>query len=169
MVLFFIEFSIPWIWRWDLLIKKDELINAMSLYRHYWVRWWSKTEVKELYSSINSKADEYFSQYQINSKEISSFVSQSTLDPIEILKGQIKRSFPNISEAELMSKCMEYFQNQFLSSFQKEDSSMGNDSEDNEILAGEGQDPEDDISLEDMESQDGQLAKFMASLEKMKK
>ncbi|GFS42516.1 hypothetical protein Acr_00g0080270 [Actinidia rufa] len=44
---------------------------------------------------------------------------------------------------------------------------MGNDSEDNEVLAGEGQEPDDeDISLEDMESQDGQLAKFMASLEK---
>ncbi|GFY91164.1 hypothetical protein Acr_07g0013600 [Actinidia rufa] len=69
-----------------------------------------------------------------------------------------------------MSKCLEYFQNQFLSSFQKEDSSMGNDSEDNEVLAGEGQEPEDeDISLEDMESQDGQLAKFMASLENLKK
>ncbi|GFZ04947.1 hypothetical protein Acr_17g0005190 [Actinidia rufa] len=69
-----------------------------------------------------------------------------------------------------MSKCLEYFQNQFSSSFQREDSSMGNDSEDNEVLAGEGQEPEDeDISLEDMESQDGQLAKFMASLEKLKK
>ncbi|GFZ12694.1 hypothetical protein Acr_23g0010790 [Actinidia rufa] len=60
--------------------------------------------------------------------------------------------------------------NQFSSSFQKEDSSMGNDSEGNEVLAGEGQEPDDeDISLEDMESQDGQLAKFMASLEKLKK
>ena len=47
MVMLFIEFGIPWIWEWELSIKKDELINAPSLYHNYWVKWWSKTEIKE--------------------------------------------------------------------------------------------------------------------------
>ena len=42
---------------------------------------------------------------------------------------------------------------------------------DNEVLAGEGQkmDDDEDISLGDIEAQEGQLAKFIASLEDLKK
>ena len=98
-------------------------------------------------------------------------MSQSTLDPFEILKGQIKRSFPDISESDLMSKCMEYFQTQFLSSLNKDDSSMGSIKDsDNEVLAGEGQEMDDkEIFFDDMKAQEGQLAKFMASFENLKK
>ena len=42
---------------------------------------------------------------------------------------------------------------------------------DNEVFVGEGQEMEDDedISLDYMEAQEGQLAKFIASLEDLKK
>ena len=113
-------------------------------------------------------------------------MSQSTLDPFAILKDQIERSCPDISESDPMAQCMEYFQTQFLSSFNKGDSSNGSrflssfskdDSSmgslkdsNNEVLAGEGQQIDDEyISLEDMDAQEGPLAKFIVSLEDLKK
>ncbi|PSS17183.1 Pre-mRNA-splicing factor like [Actinidia chinensis var. chinensis] len=80
----------------------------------------------------------------------------------------IRAKYLNSFQSRIQSgKSRIYFENIL---DQIENSSMGNDSEDNEVLAGEGQEPEDeDISLEDMESQDEQLANFMASLDKLKK
>ena len=87
-----------------------------------------------------------------------------------MLKDQIKSEYPNISEADLMKKCMQFFKDQFISSF-KDDSSMGSakDSEEGKsICAGEGQDPDEDFSFEDFELHDEQMAEFWASLNERK-
>ena len=83
-----------------------------------------------------------------------------------MLKDQIKSEYPNISEADLMKKCMQFFKDQFISSF-KDDSFMGSakDSEEGKsIYAGEGQYPDEDITSEDFEFHDEQMAKFWVSL-----
>ena len=72
MVIFFIEFDIPWIWRWDFIITNDASADIPTLQRVFWVRWWnnfSKNDIEDLFRQINSKVDEYFSQYQINNKK----------------------------------------------------------------------------------------------------
>ena len=57
-----------------------------------------------------------------------------------MLKDQIKSECPNILKIYLMKKCMQFFKDQFISSF-KDDSSMGStkySEEGKSICAGEG-------------------------------
>ena len=57
-----------------------------------------------------------------------------------MLKDQIKSEYPNISETNIMKNCMQFFKDQFISSF-KDDSSMGStkySEEGKSICAGEG-------------------------------
>lgn len=152
MIIFFIEYGIPWILKWDFCIQKDDSENMFSLKRQFYVTWWNnfpKKDIEDLYGQINKKADDYFSLYQIGKEEVSTFLSKSSLNPFNLLKEQIKSDNPNISEYELMKKCMFFFKDQFSSSFCKDDSSMGSGSAkedaDESILAGESQDPDDDL------------------------
>ena len=83
-----------------------------------------------------------------------------------MLKDQIKSEYPNILEANLMKKCMQFFKDH--SSF-KYDSSMGStkDSEEGKsICVGEGKDLDEDITSE--EFHDEQMAEFWASLNEEK-
>ena len=69
-----------------------------------------------------------------------------------------------------MKNCIQLFQDPFISSF-KYDSSMGSvkDSEDGKsICVGEGQDTDEDITSEDFEFHDKQIAKFWALLNERK-
>ena len=160
MIVFFIEYGIPWILKWDFCIQKDIKENMYSLKRQFWVRWWNnfpKQDIADLFNQINQDADNHFSQYQVGKEEVSTFLSKSSLNPFDLLKDQIKSENPNISEYELMKKCMFFFKDQFSSNFCKDDSSMGSGSNkgdtDECILAGESQDPEDDLddNIEDQE------------------
>ena len=69
------------------------------------------------------------------------------------MKNQIKSENPEISEYDLMKKCMFFFKDQFAQNFMKEDSSMGSGGKeddiesDKDILAGESQNPEDEAEL----------------------
>ncbi|XP_057486682.1 uncharacterized protein LOC130772810 isoform X2 [Actinidia eriantha] len=144
MVLFFIEFEIPWIWKWDFLIKNDSSLDIPILQRVFWVRWWNnfpEKDIVDLFDQINTKADRYFSQFQVNSQQVSSFLSKSSFNPIDLLKNKIKSEYPNISEIDLMKKCMQYFKDQIMTTFFKNDKddismSSSKDQEGN-ILAGE--------------------------------
>ena len=81
-----------------------------------------------------------------------------------MLKDHIKSEYLNILEANLMKKFMQFFKDQFISSF-KYDSSMGStkDSEEGKsICVGEGKDLDEDITSE--EFHDEQMAEFWASL-----
>ena len=86
-----------------------------------------------------------------------------------MLKAQIKSEYLRISEIDLIIKCMNFFEDQFQSSFQsqsKEDTSMNStkDGEEHDfIIAGEGQDQED-INFEDLDIQEEQMTLFWASL-----
>ena len=94
----------------------------------------------------------YFSQYQINNKEVSSFLTKSSLNHFDLLKDQIKFVNPNITKYDLMKQFMIFFKDQITQSFNKKDSSMGSikDSEKG-ILVGEGQ---VDENFEDEEEQE---------------
>ncbi|PSS23891.1 Reverse transcriptase/Ribonuclease [Actinidia chinensis var. chinensis] len=159
MVLFFIEFEIPWIWKWDFLIQYDSGVDIPTLHRVFWVRWWnnfSPKDIVDLYEQINKKTDEYFSKYQISNKKVSSFLSKSSFNTFDLLKDQIKSEPPNISKAYLMSKCMQFVKDQFHSLFAKGDSSMRSvkDSQEN-LLAGEvkdSQNPDEDITSKRLEN-----------------
>ena len=171
MVLFFTEFGIPWIKKWDFITKIDS-VDIPTLQRVFWIRWWnnfSKNDIADLHDQINKKANEYFSQYQINSKEVSFFLSKSSFNPFDLLKDQIKSEHHNISEVDLMRRCMKYFKDQFQHSFGKDDSSMGSvkDSED-DLLADESQDPDEDINSDNMDEEQ-QLAEFWVSLNEDKR
>ncbi|GFY82836.1 UDP-glucosyltransferase 74F2 [Actinidia rufa] len=97
------------------------------------------------------------------------------------LEDKIKSDNPNISEYELMKKCMYFFKDQFSSSFCKDDSSMESGSAkedaDESILAGEAQDPDDDLEdnddLEDVENIEAkeyhELSTFWHSLKEDKR
>ncbi|GFZ08015.1 hypothetical protein Acr_19g0009520 [Actinidia rufa] len=122
---------------------------------------------------INQDADNYFSQYHGGKEEVSTFLKKSSLNPFDLLKDQIKSENPNISEYELMKKCMFFFKDQFSSNFCKDDSSMGSGSnkEDTEecILAGEYQDPEDDLDENIDDQEYHELASFWHSLKEDKR
>ena len=76
----------------------------------------------------------------VNNKEVSTFLTKSSLNPFNLLKYQIKSVNPNISEYDLMKQCMMFFKDQITQSFSKEDSSMESIKDDEEsILVGEGQ------------------------------
>ncbi|XP_057486650.1 uncharacterized protein LOC130783343 [Actinidia eriantha] len=156
MVLFFIEFEIPWIWKWDFLIKNDSSVDIPTLQRVFWVRWWnnfSQKDIVDLYEQINKKTDEYFSKYQISNKKVSSFLSKSSFNPFDLLKNQIKSEPPNNSVADLMSKCMQFVKEQFHSSFAKNDSSMRSVKDSQEgLLARESQDLDEDITSKRLEN-----------------
>ncbi|GFS39820.1 hypothetical protein Acr_00g0065090 [Actinidia rufa] len=106
-------------------------------------------------------------------EEVSTFLRKSSLNPFDLLKDQIKSENPNISEYELMKKCMFFFKDQFSSNFCKDDSSMGSGSnkEDTEecILAGESQDPEDDLDENIDDQEYHELASFWHSLREDKR
>ena len=54
MVLFFIEFGIPWIWKWNFIVKTFG-VDIPTLQRIFWVRWWnnfSKKDIEELCTQI---------------------------------------------------------------------------------------------------------------------
>ena len=82
-----------------------------------------------------------------------------------MLKNQIKSEQPHITEADLMKKCMQFFEEQFTNSFVKDDSSMRSvkdmgfikDSEES-VLAGEGQNPKKDIISKEFKFHDEQMA-----------
>ncbi|GFS36096.1 hypothetical protein Acr_00g0043980 [Actinidia rufa] len=120
---------------------------------------------------------EYFSPFQAptlyGKEEVSTFLRKSSLNPFDLLKDQIKSENPNISEYELMKKCMFFFKDQFSSNFCKDDSSMGSGSnkEDTEecILAGESQDPEDDLDENIDDQEYHELASFWHSLREDKR
>ena len=99
-----------------------------------------------LHNNINEIVDSHFAKYQTTHKEISFFWGISSLNHFEMLKVQIKSKYSGISEADLMIKCMNFFKDQFQSSFQsKDDSSINSakDSDDNDyVIAGEGHDQE---------------------------
>ena len=179
MVIFFLEYGIPWILKWDFCIQKDSSVNMFSLRRQFWVRWWNKfpkKDIVELYDQINKNANEYFFQYQVGKEEvseISTFLSKSSLNPFDLLKEQIKSTNPNISEYELMKKCMFFFKDQFSSNFCKDDSSMGSGSAkedaDDSILAGKSQDPDDDLEENIEEQEYHELATFWHSFREDKR
>ncbi|GFZ21498.1 hypothetical protein Acr_29g0006600 [Actinidia rufa] len=80
-------------------------------------------------------------------------------DMTDYIPKEIKSEHPNISEYDLMKKCMFFFKDQFSSNFCKDDSSMGSGSNKEEdtdecILVGESQDPDDDLeeNIEDTEA-----------------
>ena len=171
LILLFIEYGIPWILKWDFCIEKDRDLKGYSLKREFWTRWWNnfpKKDIEDLYNQINKKADDYFSQYQVDKEEVSSFLTKSSLNPFDLLKNQIKSEQPDISEYELMKKCMFFFKDQFSQNFIKEDSSMGSagkediDSE-GDILAGESQDPDDEEFNHD-DAEYAELSRFWNSV-----
>ena len=155
MIIFFIEFGIIWIWKWDFIINTKASVDILTLQRVFWVRWWiffSKRDIVSLFEQINQKVNEYFSKYQTRHQEVTSFLNTSSLNPFDMLKSQIKFDYANISEMELMKKFMQSFKDQVTQSFttDKEDSSMGfvKDSKEG-ILVGEGQNSKEDIASEE--------------------
>ena len=71
--------------------------NGISLSNLTLVLIFSKKDIAELYTQINKQADEYFSKYQINNKEVSFFLKRLSLNPFRKLKDQIKSEHSNIS------------------------------------------------------------------------
>ena len=107
----------------------------------------------------------------MDKEEVSTFLSKSSLNPFELLKNQTKSENSNISEYDLMKKCMFFFKDQFSQFFSKKDSSMrswGKETDDEDILAGEFQDPNDeDCNIDDAEY--AELARFWHSVHEDKR
>ncbi|XXG46582.1 hypothetical protein AAC387_Pa02g1392 [Persea americana] len=82
----------------------------------------------------------------------------SSSNPFDLIKDQLRSQYPHISDQELVVKSMELMKNSFLQSFElpKDDSSItlahSTHSDDNNAfncLAGESQDPNEEVSVED--------------------
>ena len=89
MIIFFIEFGIIWIWKWDFIINTKASVDILTLQRVFWVRWWiffSKRDIVSLFEQINQKVNEYFSKYQTRHQEVTSFLNTSSLNPFDMLK-----------------------------------------------------------------------------------
>ena len=72
MILFFIEFGIPWIWKWDFIIKSDSSVDIPTLKRVFWVRWrnnFPKKGIADLYTQINKQALLFIQRKQFTSGE----------------------------------------------------------------------------------------------------
>ena len=150
--------------------------HPILVQRIFWVRWWNrfpKEDIPILANNIKEIADSHFHKYQITSIAISNFLRKSSLNPFDLVNDQIKPANPNISEQELMIKCMEVLKEQFVRSFQlgkanisKDDHSTvsitGNEEEEH-VLAGEDQSIEDtdvDINEEKLDIHDQSLGLF---------
>ena len=53
MILFFIEYGIPWILKWDFCIQKDISADIYALKRKFWVRWWNSFLKKDIQPSLS--------------------------------------------------------------------------------------------------------------------
>ena len=158
-LLFFIEFSIPWIWKWapEVNYASDQI---PQLERVFFTKFWRKMLVKNPENGeINSKETldlikrtiaEYKTQYEFRKKKENPTPYQHIVDKLKMQgKG-------NISKEEILEAYLEEVKDDLIKNFDyhKSDSSMKDLSEDENpynCLAGESQpDDTEEIPLEDI-------------------
>ncbi|XP_059643537.1 uncharacterized protein LOC132285374 [Cornus florida] len=113
-ILFFTEFGIPWIWKWDFQCgyTTDKL---PVLQRIFYYRWWSgmtQDPIQALLHLIRKKTMEYMDnvpKLTIPEPEI--------FNPFELVKDMIRKQQPLITEANLMVKCMDFMKNKLVQTF----------------------------------------------------
>ncbi|CAK8563260.1 unnamed protein product [Lathyrus sativus] len=153
LLLFFIKFQIPWIWRWTITISRNKF-NIPILETNFFYNWWNKMSSEDVQNKIKL-IEEAIPEDQ--NKKVKEQSSQQM--SMENLKNFFKRKYPNESEDEIMVRILDHMKNQFFSTFpskaskdenssMKTSSSMGSmDSHNFEGLAGEGQ--ADEATAED--------------------
>ena len=90
--------------KWGFIVKNNSGVDISTLQRIFWVRWQNNFPPKDI-EDIDARsiiANGHFSQYQINNKEVSSFLTKSSLNPFDLLNDQIKAENLKISEVDLI-------------------------------------------------------------------
>jgi hypothetical protein len=141
-------FGIPWIWRWDIQIGKNQ-IQLPILQRTFHYRWWTGADINQTLDQIKDKVSELKVQIQAQEK-------LSIKNPFLEISEQLREKFPQATKDELVVKTMSFMKEQFLQTVHTEvadDESMAsaNSKESKEdtnnpftCLAGESQDPYED-------------------------
>ncbi|KAL7233192.1 hypothetical protein ACSBR1_016926 [Camellia fascicularis] len=165
--IFMTYFGLPWIWRWDLACDFQNKIPRLK--RIFFFKWWKTLDSSQL--AIIEQIKLSTKAYQ-DSIPKSAIPDQSGGNPFIRIQFEIKRQNLDISDKDLLVKCMEYMKDQFLQSMEtnvKDDVSMistasqdkDHDKDEDDpnnafiILAGESQDPDNN---------DGSLGDFWDSI-----
>lgn len=155
-LLFFTEFGIPWIWRWDFqcTYNSDHLPLLQRIFQYRWWTGMTQEPMAILLQQIKQKTKGYHDA--IPKLALTQFPEASAIfNPFELIKDMIRKQQPLITETDLMVKCMDFMKEKFVNSFGSTPSTIPDDismvsvssQEGNQYscLAGEAQDPNDDL------------------------
>lgn len=156
-LLFFIEFSIPWIWKWAPEVEYAPN-QIPQLKRIFFTKFWKKMLLKDPQSGeLNSKEtidlikrsiEQYKAQWEFKQQQENPTPYQHIVEKLK------KKGKGNISKEEILEEYLKEIKEDLINNFdyQKSDSSMKTLSEDENqygCLAGESQ-PDEEIHLEDI-------------------
>ncbi|KAH7859089.1 hypothetical protein Vadar_031426 [Vaccinium darrowii] len=143
-LLFMTENSLPWIWRWDVQIKHNNL-GLPNLVRTFHYKWWTRG------MNTDTTLNEVKAKIQNFMKTVRSQEKKPISNPFLEISKKIHEENPSLSEDEVVIKTMDFMKNQLFETFKApgDDESMTSAKsveDDNPFtcLAGESQDPYED-------------------------
>jgi hypothetical protein len=140
---FFAEFRLVWIWKWDLQIHTDQL-KIPVIQRTFWCKWWDGFDEKKALENIRTTTANYVATSEAERTTSTNALMQSS-NLFSLLLDSVKDKYPHLSMSDHKVKVMEAIKEQFLASQLYEPS-------EDQVLAGEAQDPYEDFEDEDMMS-----------------
>jgi hypothetical protein len=140
---FFAEFRLTWVWKWDLQIHVDQL-KIPIIQRTFWCRWWDKFDIKPTAEKIKKTAMEFVRVAEEEKKLSTNKLMQSS-NLFSLLLDSIKDQYPHLPKGDQKVKVMELIKEQFMAS-------QLNEPKEEDVLAGEAQDPYEDYEDEDVMS-----------------